>query len=115
MNIDNKNHLTLNDLYGIHNEAMELSFHATEALLNNNFRVAKMLMIKAYEKEKYAALYLLDKLDIEPTRSILFRSADSMAIEIGLKDEAKILIEHALKGNVPDSEKEILSNLLESC
>jgi hypothetical protein len=55
----------------------------------------------AFEKEKEAAWLLFHKLEAEPTRSVLFRSAAQLAFNCGKIREAERLIAAALAGNPP--------------
>lgn len=55
----------------------------------------------AFEKEAAAADLMVDKLDIEPTRSVLHRSAATLAWRCEMYDEAKRLIYRAKSGYPP--------------
>jgi len=68
---------------------------------------------KAYALEQEAALKLKDSYSDEPTRSILFRSAASMALNGKLMDEAAKMIHYGLCGNPPDDIKKELNDLYE--
>jgi hypothetical protein len=63
----------------------------------------KRATLKAYRKafyfEKEAAMCLYRKLDKEPTRGILFRSAANLAISCGLFGEAMRMAKFGLAGN----------------
>jgi hypothetical protein len=62
----------------------------------------------AFEAEKQAALSLLSSFDNEPTRSVLFRSAASLAMNCNKYEEAKKMIYFGLAGNPPkDIAKEL--------
>ena len=70
--------------------------------------LASKLYIKAFEIEKEVALSLENNIENEPTRSVIFRSAASLANICGLYDDAKKLIILGLSGNPPkDIEHEL--------
>lgn len=54
---------------------------------------------KAYELEKEAALALINVLEFEPSRSILFRSAAALAKKCGLFNDAIQLAQLGLNNN----------------
>jgi len=85
----------------LHREAMKLAQEAFIAEINKKEKESLSLYIRAFELEKVAAFYYLDK-DIEPTRSVLLRSAASLAKSAGKYIEAIDLIDKALAGNPPD-------------
>ena len=59
------------------------------------------LFEKAFEFEKQAALMLINDFDNEPTRSVLFRSAGSLAMNCKKYREAEKLFAQALAGEPP--------------
>ena len=65
----------------------------------------------ALEKEAAAADLMTDE-DIEPTRSVLHRSAATLAYRCELYEEAKRLIYRALAGNAPADIEDELNDLL---
>jgi hypothetical protein len=94
----------------LHNQATEKAFFAHQAKLRNDFVEYLQLSKEAFLLEKTASMILKDEIDTEPTRSVLFRSAATLALNCGEYDEAIRLISHALIGNPHD---EIRSELLE--
>lgn len=74
---------------------------------------ARTLFRSAFEFERQAAALLAGTLDAEPTRSILHRSAASLALDCDEHREAEILIREALRGNPPEEIAEELRDLLE--
>jgi len=74
---------------------------------------AVKLFVQAFELEKQAALMLLTDFDKEPTRSILYRSAASLAMDCGKYREAEKLVTQGLAGNPPEDIAEELQNLYE--
>ena len=65
----------------------------------------------AYEKEAAAAQLMKDE-DVEPTRSVLHRSAATLAWRCEIYDKAKKLIHQALSGNPPSDIEYELYDLL---
>jgi hypothetical protein len=61
----------------------------------------KQFSYHAFEYERKAAMLLLNDYDVEPTRSVLFRSAASLALNFGDYREAERMIALGLLGNPP--------------
>lgn len=59
----------------LHSKAMDIADDAFIAKRKGNYEEARLLAKQAFEYESQAALLLLEKYEIEPTRSVLFRSA----------------------------------------
>lgn len=91
----------LKEVEKIHDEAMDLLGESFIALMKKDVDLSRKLKLQAYHKEKDAAYRLINE-DIEPSRSILFRSAASLAYELGLHEESKNLVCIGLNGNPPD-------------
>jgi hypothetical protein len=68
---------------------------------------------KAYELEAQAAAAFASRVDAEPTRSVLFRSAATLALDCKLLPEAEKLVCTALSGNPQDDIADELRDLLE--
>ncbi|WP_353933298.1 hypothetical protein WJM97_23420 (plasmid) [Okeanomitos corallinicola TIOX110] len=66
---------------------------------------------QAFEKERLAAELITNDLTAEPTRSILYRSAATLAIDCGEIHSAERLIAVALSGNPPTEIAEELKDL----
>ena len=97
----------------LHREAMEL---VEQALLERNkgcLSTSNEFLQVAFYKELEAAMLLERKLTLEPTRSVLFRSAASLALECGDILKAERLIAQGLSGDPPSEIAEELRNLLE--
>jgi hypothetical protein len=92
---------------------MERTDLALAAQRAGDSRQGKLLLRAAYELESQAAILADQKNDSEPTRSILHRSAASLALDCGLNREAERLICDALRGNPPDGIANELRDLLE--
>jgi hypothetical protein len=96
----------------LHHEAMELVDRALLARQNGNHDQATQLIRSAFDREKTAARLTADQLDLEPTRSVLHRSAATLALECNELREAERLISRALSGFPPIAIAEELRNLL---
>jgi hypothetical protein len=66
----------------------------------------------AFTKERAAADLVANQFDLEPTRSVLHRSAAVLAIECNQLRDAERLIGRALSGNPPDDIADELRDLL---
>lgn len=89
----------VNDL---HEKAMNLADMAFYEQKKGNIYKAKKLFKEAFENEKKAAMYLVNQFEIEPTRSILFRSAASLALDSKAFREAEKMLAYGLTGNPPE-------------
>lgn len=85
-----------------HKLAMELASKPDVAKIEGNDEMYAAYIGWALEFEKCAAYSLWSKKDFEPTRSVFFRSAASLALESGNIDEAVVLANSGLSGNPPD-------------
>lgn len=93
----------------LHQKAMDLAEQADLAKIRggNASQVQENLQ-HALRLEMKAAQMVVDSLDSEPTRSVLHRSAASLAIECGEFQTAEKLIARALAGTPPlDIEAEL--------
>jgi hypothetical protein len=97
----------------LHREAMNLAEEAAIAERRGEIDNAKRLLFMAFQKEKEGAELLKTNVTLEPTRSILFRSAASLAMECENVREAERLIGFALSGDPPEEIAEELRDLLE--
>ncbi len=92
---------------------MELADKADHARRLGRLDEAKKYFKKAFDHESQAALNLRDRQTVEPTRSILFRSAASLAIDCDELREAERMIAYGLSGFPPVEIVEELRDLLE--
>jgi hypothetical protein len=92
-----------NNLETLHHQAMELVDRSI---------LAKQHGDEAGSLELPAANLVADQLDFEPTRSVLHRSAASLAVECCQLREAERLIGRALAGNPPPDIADELRDLL---
>lgn len=97
-----------------HHRAMGLCDSAVAARTSGDVERAAALFRRALGYERKAAEEVVAKApNLEPTRSILLRSAAALAIECGEHREAEKLIATALAGDPPDEIAEELRDLLE--
>lgn len=95
----------------LHQRAMELADRSSLARAAGEAATAKQLLHQAFETERQAAESVGD--GPEPTRSILFRSAASLALEVGEVRSAERLIAMGLTGDPPVEIADELRDLLE--
>ncbi len=95
----------------IHHKAMELVHQSFAARNNGDIEKYVELTKQALVFEKEAALMLLDKFEAEPTRSIMFRGAGTLAFNCGEVEQAEELVNHGLKGNPPAEVENELKDL----
>lgn len=93
---------------------MEIAEQAFAAVRSGDLANADVLLRQAYEHERRAALALVATPEIEPTRSVLLRSAASLAIDCREYREAERLISYALSGEPPPEIADELRDLLEN-
>lgn len=84
--------------------ALEARRHGDEIRAGTHFR-------EALSYERRAAAAVAPELEAEPTRSVLHRSAASLAVQCGEYREAERLIAVALSGNPPVEIAEELRDL----
>ncbi|WP_053326776.1 Z1 domain-containing protein [Chryseobacterium gallinarum] len=102
--------MTNEKLEEFHRIAMDNAELALIALHNNDIEKFQALSAEAFFYEKKAALGLYNE-QIEPSRSILFRSAAYIALDNADFSEAQKLYEYALDGDIPGEMKEELEEL----
>jgi hypothetical protein len=103
----------MSELNRLHQNAMELAEEASVERVRGNTDRAAELLRQAFEKERQAAALTAQSLSLEPTRSVLHRSAASLALECNEIREAEKLIAVALSGNPPSEIASELRDLLE--
>ena len=84
-----------------HDQAMALADDADLASEQGNAGEAARLYRAAFELERKAADSSATALDLEPTQSILHRSAASLALQIKEYRECERLVARALAGDPP--------------
>jgi len=100
------------DVRETHRQAMEKADQAVAAHKAGDLQEASALFREACRLESEAAHALGDKPDAEPTRSVLFRSAASLAVEASQFDYAAYLVACGLEGSPPEEIREELRDLL---
>ncbi|KJH71345.1 hypothetical protein [Aliterella atlantica] len=101
----------MSQIQSLHQQAMDLAEAAAVARLRGALDEAAQFTHQAFEQETQAAALIASSLDAEPTRSVLHRSAASLAIECGEIRTAERLIATALSGNPPAEIAEELKDL----
>jgi hypothetical protein len=96
-----------------HDRAMELADLALDARRRGEAGEAATYFREAYVHERRAAEMVAPEMGAEPTRSVLHRSAASLAVQCGELREAERLIAVALSGNPPHEIAEELRDLLQ--
>jgi hypothetical protein len=94
----------------VHRKAMVLMQDALVAEVKGDNITALHLFSDAFDLERQAALDLRNDLAKEPTRSVLFRSAASLAMNCGRFDEGEEMVALGLAGNPP---REIAEELID--
>jgi hypothetical protein len=85
----------------VHRKGMLLAQDAHVAQFRGDNITALRLFSDAFDLEREAALDLTAALEKEPTRSVLFRSAASLAMNCGRFEEGEAMIKLGLSGNPP--------------
>jgi hypothetical protein len=85
----------------IHEKAMALSQEADMAKIWNDEPKSQMLYRQSLDLEREAANIYLERFDKEPVRSILYRSAASLAMLCHLYEEADLLIQQGQSSSTP--------------
>ncbi|MEM9885409.1 MAG: hypothetical protein AAF849_05910 [Bacteroidota bacterium] len=93
----------LNDL---HKRAMHLADEAFYAKKDGQNTLAQEKYLEAFEYEKAAAMLLVQNYEMEPTRSVFFRSAACLLLNLPLFEtehhrEAEKMVAFGLSGNPP--------------
>jgi hypothetical protein len=101
----------MSQIQAFHQKAMDLAEAAAVARLRGAIEQAVQLTHQAFEQEFQAAILVASNLEAEPTRSVLYRSAASLAIECGELKAAERLIATALSGHPPSEIAEELKDL----
>lgn len=97
----------------VHRKAMILAQDAYVSQLKGDEATALSLYEAAFELEREAALSLVSDESKEPTRSVLFRSAASLAVKCKKFREAEKMVAFGLAGNPPEEIANELRDLYE--
>lgn len=103
--------LKAREVNSLHRKAMKFADESFIARLEKDREQFLHLTRLAFEKEAAAADLMVDE-DIEPTRSVLHRSAATLAWRCEMYADAKRLIYRALSGNPPPDIECELKDLL---
>jgi hypothetical protein len=102
------------EVTALHRRAMDFAEQAMFARARHETERAAALTREALDAERRAAMLVLNLVPgLEPTRSVLLRSAASLALECGETREAERLIAQALTGEPDDVILDELRDLLE--
>ena len=101
----------IKDTENLHDKAMELADRAYIARIKGDDVSAKEFSRKAFELEVEVANTFENDFSFEPTRSVLYRSAASLANNCGKFLDAERLIAKALSGNPPPAIADELRDL----
>ena len=96
----------------LHHQAMQLTDQASRLRRTGEEQEANARLREALEQERRAAELAAPDLALEPTRSVLHRSAATLACQCGEYREAERLITTALSGTPPETIAEELRDLL---
>jgi hypothetical protein len=102
----------MNEIKDLHHEAMRLADQASDLRRRGEEQEADTRLRQALERERRAADLAAPDLALEPTRSVLHRSAATLAWQCGEYREAERLITTALSGTPPETVAEELRDLL---
>lgn len=103
----------MREVTDLHKAAMDFADQAAEAKRHGDENGFIALSRSALEKESDAAARIANRRDLEPTRSVLHRSAASLALDCGEIRWAERLIGTALSGDPPEEVADELRDLLE--
>ena len=98
----------------LHNQAMDLAEKAVMLRVRKKTDESIDAFNSAFQLETQAAMQLKDLFEFEPSRSIMFRSAASLALNARRYREAEKMIAIGLSGNPPDPIADELRNLYEN-
>jgi len=105
----------MSEYKNLHEEAMNYSFLAKQERDNGNEEKAVDLYVKAASLESEVADFYLDKPELEPTRSIIARSAAFLNLKSGNLELAEKYIFWALSNNTDNNVREQFYEALELC
>ena len=91
----------------LHQKAMELADEAFYAKKKQDLESAQSKYLAAFEYERAAAMLLVNEYEQEPTRSVLFRSAACLLLNLPFPEidnfrNAERMVAYGLSGNPPE-------------
>lgn len=101
----------MNNVRALHEQAMDLAEQASIKTLRGDANGVDIILKQALALEAQAASLVAEDLDSEPTRSVLHRSAATLAVQCGELQQAEKLIAIALAGHPPIDIAEELKDL----
>jgi hypothetical protein len=101
----------MSDTRELHDSAMDLFELALLTARTGDLAQSRILFNQALEKETAAADSVAADYDLEPTRSILHRSAASIALRIGAVQRARQYIDAGLMGRPPEEVRQEMETL----
>jgi hypothetical protein len=104
----------MKEIEALHNRAMDLAEKAVILRLRKNIDESTEAFNAAFLLETEAAMQIKDLYDLEPSRSIMFRSAASLALNARLFRQAEQMIAIGLSGNPPEPIADELRDLYET-
>jgi uncharacterized protein (UPF0297 family) len=96
----------------LHEQAMDIAEEMYFAQRKKDAAAVKEWAKSAFDLEQKAAMLLVNDYDIEPTRSVLFKSAACLAINAEMYQTAEQMIGFALSGTPPYEIRNELKDLL---
>ncbi len=97
----------------LHKLAMDFAEKAHIAHCKGNIDNSIQFSLEAFQAEQKAAMLISRYKDLEPTRSVLFRSASSLALDCGKIRDSEKLISLALEGNPSQEIEKELRDIIE--
>ena len=104
--------MTATEVLELHQKAMFFAQDALVAKHKGEKDNAQSLYQKAFDIERGVAMSFVNS-DNEPMRSVMFRSAASLALNCGLDREAEIMVSYGLIGTPPTDVHQELLQLLD--
>lgn len=104
------------ELHQTYCEAMNLSLSIDQmAVRGESIDRIMVVMSEALGKMALCAEYLRDKVDVQPTRAVIFRSLGSMYMRFSMYDKAIKTLCEALVGCLDGYEEDVISELIKKC
>ena len=91
----------MNNVRALHEQAMDLAEQASIKRLRGEANGVEIILKQALALEAQAASMMAEDMEAEPTRSVLHRSAATLAVQCGELQQAEKLIAIALAGHPP--------------
>src|SRR5437870_3603456 len=101
----------MTEVQTLHRNAMALADNATEARYSHDATRYIDLLRRAFQLERTAAEFYAYTSNAEPSRSVLLRSAATLAMQCGERDESLRLVKLAFAGQPTDDLREELVSL----